>query len=82
MSRFIRNALAVVASATSLAASLPSLPMPRTPIRTSRSRLSCRSQHIKAGKTRPLAVTTAKRSSALPDVPTLAESGLTVLSFS
>jgi tripartite-type tricarboxylate transporter receptor subunit TctC len=33
--------------------------------------------HIQAGKVRPLAVTTAKRSSALPDVPTLAESGLT-----
>jgi tripartite-type tricarboxylate transporter receptor subunit TctC len=32
--------------------------------------------HIKAGKLRPLAVTTAKRSSVLPDVPTLEESGL------
>ena len=32
-------------------------------------------QHIKAGKLHALAVTTAKRSSALPDVPTLEESG-------
>ena len=32
--------------------------------------------HIKAGKLRPLAVTTAKRSPALPDVPTLQEAGL------
>lgn len=33
-------------------------------------------QHIKAGKLRALAVTTAKRSSALPNVPTLEEAGL------
>ena len=32
--------------------------------------------HIKASKLRPLAVTTAKRSPALPDVPTLQEAGL------
>lgn len=31
--------------------------------------------HIRAGKLKALAVTTAKRSSALPDVPTVAESG-------
>lgn len=32
--------------------------------------------HIKAGKQRPLAVTTSTRSPALPDVPTLDEAGL------
>jgi tripartite-type tricarboxylate transporter receptor subunit TctC len=32
--------------------------------------------HIQSGKLRAVAVTTAKRSSALPDVPTIAESGL------
>jgi tripartite-type tricarboxylate transporter receptor subunit TctC len=32
--------------------------------------------HIKAGKIKPLAVTTAHRSPVLPDVPTVAESGI------
>jgi tripartite-type tricarboxylate transporter receptor subunit TctC len=37
---------------------------------------------IKSGQLRPLAVTTAKRISQLPDVPTTAESGLPALEIS
>lgn len=33
--------------------------------------------HIRSGKIRPIAVTSARRSPQLPDVPTIAESGLT-----
>jgi tripartite-type tricarboxylate transporter receptor subunit TctC len=33
-------------------------------------------QHVKSGKLRPLAVTTAKRSPALPNVPTIEEAGV------
>jgi len=32
--------------------------------------------HIKAGKLRPLAITSAKRSPAMPELPTVAESGV------
>jgi tripartite-type tricarboxylate transporter receptor subunit TctC len=37
--------------------------------------------HIRNGSIRPLAVTTAKRSSAFPDVPTLAEAGVPGFEF-
>ena len=37
---------------------------------------SASGQHVRAGRLRALAVTTAKRSSALPDLPTIAESGV------
>jgi tripartite-type tricarboxylate transporter receptor subunit TctC len=33
-------------------------------------------QHVRAGKLRPLAVTGAKRTVAVPDIPTVAESGI------
>ena len=39
--------------------------------------LASATTQIKAGKLRALAVTTAQRASALPDVPTIAEAGLT-----
>lgn len=38
-------------------------------------------QYIRSGSLRPLAVTTATRSPTLPDVPTLAESGLLGFDF-
>ena len=33
--------------------------------------------HVKSGKARPIAVTTAKRSQAMPELPTIAEAGVT-----
>ena len=33
-------------------------------------------QHVRAGKLRPIAVTGAKRSSAVPEIPTVSESGV------
>jgi tripartite-type tricarboxylate transporter receptor subunit TctC len=39
--------------------------------------IGAQQENIKAGKLRALAVTSDKRVSALPDVPTLAESGIT-----
>ena len=43
--------------------------------------LAAASANIKAGKLKALAVTTAQRSSALPEVPTLAESGGSLVGF-
>ncbi|MDQ6680017.1 MAG: tripartite tricarboxylate transporter substrate binding protein, partial [Pseudomonadota bacterium] len=40
--------------------------------------LATASANIKSGKLRAIAVTTARRSSAMPDIPTIAESGKTV----
>jgi tripartite-type tricarboxylate transporter receptor subunit TctC len=38
--------------------------------------LAAITQHVRAGRLRPIAVSTAARAAALPDVPTLAEQGL------
>ena len=38
--------------------------------------------HVKAGKLRPLGVTTAKRSAALPEMPTIAEAGVAAYDIS
>lgn len=44
--------------------------------------LSAAVAHIKAGKLKPIAVSSAERSPVLPDVPTLSESGAPGVSFS
>ena len=38
-------------------------------------------QYVRAGSVKPLAVTSTKRVSSLPDVPTMAEAGVDALSF-
>ena len=43
--------------------------------------LAAASANIKAGKLKALALTTAERSSAMPDVPTIAEAGATTAGF-
>ncbi len=46
-------------------------------VETMMDQLTASMQHIKEGRVRALAVTTKKRSALMPDVPTLAELGLT-----
>jgi tripartite-type tricarboxylate transporter receptor subunit TctC len=43
--------------------------------------LAVAAPHIKSGKLRAIAVTTAKRNAAYPEIPTLAESGLPGFEF-
>jgi tripartite-type tricarboxylate transporter receptor subunit TctC len=45
-------------------------------IHTTSASVSSQLPYIKSGKLRPLAVTSAKRSAQLPDVPTVIESGV------